>query len=193
MVTLDEAMHGSVRPVTVRRNQTCAACGGTGVEGNRSCRTCGGAGEIARTETCNVKVPAGVGEGQRLRVPGRGDPGGGGAAAGDLFLRVRLARHPDFEVENHNLVYELPLAPWEAVLGVEVAVPTLTQPVNIRIPPGTQPGQKLRVRGRGLPDRSGGKGDLIVVVGVEVPAAVSPQEKAAWERLARESDFNPRG
>jgi curved DNA-binding protein len=105
---------------------------------------------------------------------------------------VRFARHPDFEVEDHNLVYEAELAPWEAVLGAEIAVPTLNGRVNIRVPPGTQAGQKLRVRGRGLPLRGGTSGDLIVVARVEVPSRVSDSERKLWEQLARESRFNPR-
>jgi curved DNA-binding protein len=109
-----------------------------------------------------------------------------------LFLRVRLARHPDFEVEGHNLIYEAELAPWEAVLGTNLSVPTLDGRVNIKVPHGTQSGQKLRVRGRGLPDRDGGHGDLIVVTRIAVPAGISDAEKKLWEQLARESKFNPR-
>jgi curved DNA-binding protein len=106
---------------------------------------------------------------------------------------VRLARHPDFEVQNHDLVYEAELAPWEAVLGAQVSVPTLNGPVNIRVPAGTQNGQKLRVRGRGLPGGEGGAGDLIVVTQVEVPRTVTDGERKIWEQLAKESRFNPRG
>jgi len=112
--------------------------------------------------------------------------------AGDLFLRVRLAKHPDFEVEGHNLIYEADLAPWEAVLGANISVPTLNGPVNIKIPPGTPGGQKLRVRARGLPGRGGSNGDLIVVTKIEVPAHVTDSEKKLWEQLARESSFQPR-
>src|SRR5271170_2875782 len=124
MVTLEEAARGSVRSVGVRHG--------------------------SKTETHQVKIPAGVTEGQRLRISGRGEHGSGGAEAGDLYLRVRLAKHPDFDVDGHNLVYEAELAPWEAALGAEISVPTLTGRVNIKIPAGTQSGQKLRVRGRGL-------------------------------------------
>jgi curved DNA-binding protein len=166
MVTLDEVMHGSIRPVTVQQN--------------------------SRNETHQVKIPAGVTEGQKLRVTGRGEKGSGGGEAGDLFLRVRLAKHPDFEVEEHNLIYEAGLAPWEAVLGANISVPTLDGRVNIKIPAGTQSGQKLRVRGRGLPERGGGRGDLIVVTRIEVPARITDAEKKLWEQLARESNFKPR-
>jgi curved DNA-binding protein len=166
MVSLEEAMRGSVRSVSVRHN--------------------------SHTDTYQVKIPAGVTEGQRLRVSGRGEAGAGGGEAGDLYLRVRLAKHPDFEVEDHNLIYEAELAPWEAVLGASISVPTLEGRVNIKIPPGTQSGQKLRVRGRGLPQRGGAQGDLIVVTSIEVPQKISEAERKLWDELARESKFNPR-
>ena len=192
MVTLDEVMRGSVRSVSIRRGVPCEQCGGTGQRGQHICNVCGGTGQVSKTETYQVKIPAGVTEGQRLRVAGRGEAGVGGGAAGDLFLRVRLAKHPDFSVEDHNLIYHAELAPWEAVLGTELSVPTLNGRVNIRIPAGTQSGQKLRVRGRGLPQRGEGNGDLIVQTEIEVPSKVSDAEKKIWEQLARESGFNPR-
>jgi curved DNA-binding protein len=167
MVTLEEAVHGAVRAVSVQHN--------------------------SRTETHQVKIPAGVTEGQRLRISGRGEAGAGGGGAGDLYLRIRLAKHPDFEVEGHNLIHEVELAPWEAVLGTSISVPTLAGQVNIKIPAGTQNGQKLRVRGRGLPQRGGTHGDLIVVTQIEVPASVSESERKLWEQLGRESKFDPRG
>ena len=170
MVTLDEAMHGAVRTVNVRHT----------------------VGRSVKTETHQVKIPPGVTEGQRLRVAGRGEAGSGGGAAGDLYLRVRLAKHPDFDVEEHNLVYEAELAPWEAVLGAEIPVPMPDGRVNIKIPPGTQGGMKLRVRGRGLPRREGGWGDLFVVIKIAVPAKITVEERKLWEQLSRESKFNPR-
>ena len=192
MVTLEEAMRGSVRSVSVRHAVGCDQCGGTGQRKGRVCTTCGGAGQVARTETYQVKIPAGVTEGQRLRVAGRGEAGVGGGAAGDLYLRVRLARHPDFEVEGRNLVYEAEVAPWEAVLGANISVPTLSGHVSIKVPPGTHNGQKLRVRGRGLPERGGSSGDLIVETRIEVPERVTDSERKLWEQLARESRFRPR-
>ena len=163
MVTLEEAARGSVRSVSVRHG--------------------------SKTETHQVKIPAGVTEGQRLRISGRGEHGSGGAGAGDLYLRVRLAKHPDFDVDGHNLVYEAELAPWEAVLGAEISVPTLTGHVNIKIPVGMQSGQKLRVRNHGL----GPNGDLLVITKIAVPSKISDGEKKLWEQLKSESKFNPRG
>lgn len=170
MVTLEEAMRGSVRAVSVRRP----------------------AGRSVKTETYQVKIPAGVIEGQKLRVAGRGEAGSGGGESGDLYLRVRLARHPDFEVDGHDLIYEAELAPWEAVLGAEISVPTLAGRVNIKIPAGTPGGQKLRVRGRGLPARDGAHGDLFVVTKIAVPSKIGDGEKKLWEQLQRESKFHPR-
>jgi curved DNA-binding protein len=170
MVSLEEAMRGSVREVNVRHP----------------------VGRTVKTETHQVKIPPGVTEGQKLRLAGRGERGGNGGAAGDLYLRVRIAKHPDFDVEDHNLVYEAELAPWEAVLGAEISVPAIDGRVKIKIAPGTQGGQKLRVRGRGLPNRDGTRGDLIVVTRIVTPAKISDAEKKLWEQLARESKFNPR-
>jgi curved DNA-binding protein len=192
LVTLEDAMHGSVRTVSVRHAAACEECGGPGERRGRVCSACAGSGRIAKTDKYQVKIPAGVGEGQRLRLAGRGEAGAGGGAAGDLYLRVRFARHPDFEVDGHDLVYEADVAPWEAVLGTTVSVPTLKARVSIKIPPGTQNGQKLRVRARGLPNRGGDSGDLIVLVRVQVPERIGERERALWEQLARESRFNPR-
>jgi curved DNA-binding protein len=192
MVTLEEALRGSVRSVSVQHGVPCEHCGGTGQRARHVCNVCGGTGQVAKTETYQVKIPPGVTEGQRLRVAGRGEMGIGGGKAGDLYLRVRLAKHPEFEVTDRNLIYEAELAPWEAVLGANISVPTLDGRVNIRIPPGTQSGQKLRVRGRGLPQPGGTAGDLIVETRLEVPNRVSDSERKLWEQLAKESNFNPR-
>jgi curved DNA-binding protein len=139
-----------------------------------------------------VKIPAGVRDGQRLRIAGQGEPGAGGGPPGDLYLRVRMASHPDFRVEGGDLYHDLELAPWEAALGASVSVPTLSGPVSIKIPPGTQNGQRLRVRGRGLPGREKEQGDLYVVARLQMPKEIRESEKKLWEQLARESHFNPR-
>ena len=166
LVTLEEAMSGSVRAVTVRRPH----------------------GRVLKEETYQVKIPIGVTDGAKLRLAGKGDAGSGKGGAGDLYLRVRLAKHPEFEVDGSSLIYQLELAPWEAVLGAEISVPTLTGRVSLKLAAGTQAGQKLRVRGRGLPP----SGDLMVVTSVVLPAKVSDSERKLWEQLARESKFAPR-
>ncbi len=192
MVALEEAMRGSVRTVNLQRAVACERCKGSGTLGQRPCPACGGSGQVTKADSYQVRIPAGVSEGQKLRLAGRGGAGQGGGASGDLLLRVRLGKHPDFEVQEQNLVHELSITPWEAVLGAQISVPTLEAPVNIKIPPGTQNGQRLRVRGRGLPQREGARGDLLVAVRVEVPATITEKERALWEQLARESGFKPR-
>jgi len=191
MVPLTEALQGSVRAISLRRAVVCETCNGTGEVRGRACTKCGGSGRVTRTETQQVKIPAGVMEGQRLRVGGKGEPGVGGAPAGDLILTVRLAGHPDFRVEGEHLFYDLDLAPWEAVLGTSVSVPTLEGSVNIRIPAGTQGGHKLRVRGRGL-GKEGARGDLFAVTRVRVPEQVTESDRKLLEQLAQQSKFNPR-
>ena len=135
-----------------------------------------------RTETHQVKIPPGIMDGQKLRVAGRGQGGG------DLYLNIRLARHPDFEVEGANLIHELEIAPWEAALGAEISVPSFTGRVSIKIPPGSGSGTKLRLRGRGLSSR----GDLLVEIKIIFPPHPSHAEKELWAQLAAASHFHPR-
>jgi curved DNA-binding protein len=172
LVTLEEALRGSLRKVTLRRP--------------------GGSGAADRTDSYQVKIPAGVREGQRIRLAGQGGAGFGGAPAGDLYLRVRLARHPDFSVHGADLHCDLDLAPWEAVLGVQAKIPTLDGTTSLRVPPGTSAGSQLRLRGLGLPQESGGRGDLYATVCIQVPPEVSGEERTLWEKLAATSKFEPR-
>jgi curved DNA-binding protein len=163
-VTLEEAMKGSRRPITLKRRDASGA---------------------AKTESYDVKIPAGVHEGQRIRLRSRGEAGQGGAEAGDLYLRVRLAPHPDFRVEaGGDLYYELTLAPWQAVLGCEASVPTLEGAVRLKVPPGSQVGQKFRLRGRGLPVIGGKRADLYAQLNVTLPEHLTAEQRALWEQLA---------
>jgi curved DNA-binding protein len=173
LVTLEEALRGSRRKVTLRRP--------------------GGRGGPDRTDTYQVRIPAGVREGQRIRLAGQGGAGQGGGPAGDLYLRVRLARHPDFSVQEADLHCDLDLAPWEAVLGVQVKIPTLDGATSLRVPPGTSAGSQLRLRGLGLPREDKSRGDLYATVRVQVPSSVTAEEKSLWEQLDRVSKFKPRG
>ncbi|MEZ0276769.1 MAG: DnaJ C-terminal domain-containing protein [Roseimicrobium sp.] len=174
LVTLNEAMDGTVRPISLQTVDPA-----TGKQ---------------ETQTFTVRIPAGASDGRRIRVPGKGGPGFQGGGPGDLFLRVRLAAHPDFRAKDSDLFHDLDLAPWEAALGGEVEVASLDgSRVKLRIPVGTQNGQQLRLRGRGLPKgRTGERGDLYVVVNVLLPTGLSTAERAAWEELAKTSTFRPR-
>lgn len=141
-------------------------------------------------KTLTVNIPAGIKEGQRIRLAGQGHPGRGGQA-GDLYLRVRLAAHPRYKVEEDTVVYDLPLAPWEAAQGARVNVPTLDGSVELNIPPGTGSGKKLRLRGKGL-GPAGKRGDMLVRVMVQVPKATSERERELWAELERLSGFKAR-
>ncbi|MBI2946480.1 MAG: J domain-containing protein [Verrucomicrobia bacterium] len=172
LVTLNEVLRGSVRTVSLQRQDSGKAA--------------------AETHSFRVKIPPSVREGQLIRVAGKGEPGTGGGRAGDLYLRVKFARHPEFEVRDSDLYCDLELAPWEAVLGTTVHAPTLDGSVSLKVPPGMTSGQRLRIRGRGLPGENGTRGDLYAVTSIQVPSRLTPEEKALWEKLARESTFNPR-
>lgn len=171
LVTLEEAFKGSQRQITLRR------------PGQR--------GAADRTDTYQVRIPAGVREGQKIRLANQGEAGHAGGATGDLFLNVRFARHPDFTVKDSDLYYDLDLAPWEAALGAQVKVPALDGETTLRVAPGTSSGQ-LRLRGLGLPGEKGVRGNLYATVRIQVPNVLTEEEKALWEKLAEISTFKPR-
>lgn len=168
LVTLQEAIHGAERVVVVQSPG-------------------GGKQEIT------VRIPKGITEGKIIRAAGLGAPGSHGGPDGDLFLHVRLERHPDFRVEGHDVYFDLRVSPWEAILGATVPVRSPHGESKIKIPPGTTDGTEFRIAGKGLPKgKSGSEGDLFAVVNVVAPATAAPEERAHWEALAKSSTFNPR-
>jgi curved DNA-binding protein len=142
--------------------------------------------------TLQVTIPAGVTDGQRIRLTGQGGQGSDGAAAGDLYLVVRLAPHPRYRVQGRDISVDLPLAPWEAALGASVAIDTPGGEAKVRVPPGTSTGRRLRLKGRGLPNPKGRPGDLFAEVKVMVPATLSDEERRLFQELSRISTFDPR-
>lgn len=173
LVTLHEAMHGTLRPISLQSVNRH-----TGAE---------------ETHEFQVRIPPGATDGRRIRVPGQGEPGGHGGPNGDLYLRVRHAAHPDFTTRGAEVHHQLHVAPWEAVLGAEVIVPTLEGSIKLRIPAGMSDGQQLRVRGKGLPTEPGGsRGDFFVTLHVVLPEHISDAERELWEKLRVTSTFNPR-
>jgi len=172
MVTLAEALHGSTRMITVRRVHPRT---GQAVE-----------------QTLRVTIPPGVREGQPIRLAGVGQEGTGGGAPGHLYLRVKFAAHPDLRVRGADLYFDLALAPWEAVLGATVRIPTLDGVVALKVPAGTTTARQLRLRGQGLPRGDGTRGDLYAVASIQVPDHVTPEQKLLWEQLAAQSTFQPR-
>lgn len=168
MVSLDEVVHGAERQLRMSKS--------------------GSRGET----TVRVRIPKGIGDGQLLRVAGHGEPGHNGGEPGDLFLRVRLERHPDFRAQGSDLHTEIDVAPWELVLGGEADVKTLGGSVRMKIPPGSNPGVNLRLRGRGLPKGAGGSGDLYVALNVVLPKNLTDKQRELWRQLAEISNFSPR-
>jgi curved DNA-binding protein len=142
--------------------------------------------------TLEVTVPAGVSEGQKLRLRGKGGKGHQGGQDGDIYLHIHLTPHPVFRADHHDLYFDLALTPWEAALGADIEVPTLDAPVVLTVAPLTRPGRKLRLRGRGLANGQGGRGDLFATVRIDLPATLTDQERELYRELGRISTFNPR-
>jgi len=144
------------------------------------------------TQNMQVKIPPGVTDGTRIRLSGKGGEGMGGGTPGDLYLRVNIEPHPRYRVDGHDLQVEVRIAPWEAALGGTVEVATMDGSVNLKIPPGSQSGQKLRLRGKGLPKKGGQRGDLLARLKIAVPKDLSAREKELYTELAQISSFDPR-
>lgn len=165
-LTLEDAFHGGVKGLTMQ-----------GPGGER---------------TLQVRIPKGVTNGTRIRLPGKGGPGLGKGPAGDLVLEVSLAPHPRFEVDGYDLTTGVRISPSEAVLGAKVPVVTLDGELKVTVPPGSQSGQKLRLKGKGLPDKEGGRGDLFCQLRVVVPSRPTAAERELYEKLAATGGFDPR-
>jgi curved DNA-binding protein len=143
-----------------------------------------------QSKTLNVKIPAGMQSGQFLRLKGQGAPGIGGGANGDLIIEIELAPHPRYHVEGKNLFMQLPVAPWEAVLGSSVQIDTLAGTFNLKIPENSHTGTKLKLKGKGLAGKP--PGDLLVQLVITIPKQHSPQEKELYQQLQALSEFDPR-
>jgi curved DNA-binding protein len=165
-ITVEEAYRGTQRSLTI-----------TGPDGQR---------------TLDVNIPAGVVDGQRIRLRGQGGRGTGGAEPGDLYLIIRIARHRLYRVSGRDLSVPLPLSPWEAALGAAVSIDTPGGPATVNVPPGTSSGRRLRLKGRGLPNRRGEPGDFFAEAQIKVPATLSREERRLFEELRERSSFNPR-
>ena len=174
-IPLEEAFRGGMKTITMRS---------TGPLTDRR--------PSASEKRYEVKIPPGILPGQRIRLSGQGGQGTGGGGSGDLFLKVEVQPHPRFRLEGRDLYTELIITPWEAALGAEIDIQTLAEPVTLRVPPGTQSGQKLRLRAKGMPNPEGPRGDLYAVMQIKVPKRLSKQERQLFEQLRKVSSFNPR-
>jgi curved DNA-binding protein len=172
-IDLEEAFRGGIRTLELRRPQ----------------QKPDGTVDLT-THAVKVTIPAGVTDGQQLRLAGQGEPGQGNARAGDLYLEIHILPHDLYHLEGRDVTVTLPVAPWEAALGASVMVPTLGGPVQMRIPEKSRAGQKLRLRGRGLPGDP--PGDEYLQLSIALPPADSPKARAFYEQMSRELAFDPR-
>ncbi|HYH12837.1 MAG TPA: DnaJ C-terminal domain-containing protein [Thermomicrobiales bacterium] len=184
-VSLDEAYRGTTRRVTVRAPRICDLCDGSGVVRGAMCPRCDGSGEIMEPRTIEVKIPAGVKTGSRVRVRGQGGPGQHGGAAGDVYLNVTVSPDSRFERVGDNLRTTVAVPLYDAILGGEVRVPTMTGSVMLTVPPETQSGRTFRLRGKGMPKlgSSSQHGDLLVKVEVTIPTSLTDEEKKRFTEL----------
>lgn len=174
-------------------SRTCPECHGTGRIVKQPCPTCRGSGHTAQVRKVTVKVPPGATDGTKLRFPGKGEPGGRGGPAGDLYVVVRVAPHPYFQRRGSDILLDVPITFAEATLGAKIQVPTTDGLVALKVPPGTQAGKVFRLRGKGAPKLKGaGMGDMKVKVHVQVPQRLSAQGKDALERFEQVAGENPR-
>ena len=172
LIRIEDVMHGSTREVRLGRPSAD--------------------GKPSKESTIRVKIPKGIGDGQKIRCAGMGYPGRNGGPDGDLYMRVRLERHPLYKVSGRDLDSDLVLAPWEIVLGTSATIPTPHGEVKLTVKPNTQPGTRMRLRGKGLAKGKEEFGDLYVTITVEFPESSTDEEKALWKSLAEKSPFHPR-
>ena len=173
LIDLEDACHGSTRAITLQSPM---------VDANGHV--------ITRERTLNVKIPKGVKPGQQIRLAGQGAPGTAGGEAGDLYLEIEFKPHPLYRVDGRDLSLDLPVTPWEAALGARVKAPTPAGKVDIKIPPGSQSGNKLRLRGRGIPGQP--PGDLYAVLQVVAPKPANDRQRQLYEQMRQSFQTNPR-
>ena len=172
-ISLEDAYHGGIRTIELQVSDTDAL------------------GRVSNsTQTLRVKIPAGITDGQEIRLAGKGRAGSGGGPRGDLYLEVEIQPHELYRLEKRDVLLDLPITPWESALGATVAVPTLGGEVDLKIPAGFQSGRKLRLKGRGLPGHP--VGDQYVVLQIVTPRADTEAARSFYERMARELPFQPR-
>jgi DnaJ-class molecular chaperone len=191
-ISLEEAFSGTRKTFALELEEPCATCHGSGNVGGKPCASCHGTGWQRARREVDVRIPAGVRTGQKVRVSGEG--GGGSAGRGDLYLMVSVAPHPQLERKGDDLTYRLPITAPEAALGATIEVPTLRGKVSMKVPPSTSSGRTFRLRGYGMPRlKGGGAGDQLVAVSIVMPAELTPAERDLYERLKALRTDSPRG
>lgn len=183
-IKMSEAITGTHRTVNVLHSERCPKCEGRRFINGAKCPLCKGTGEVSLHKKLNVKIPAGIKKGAKIRVANEGNKGYNGGKNGDLYLFINIEENKFFKYEGNNVVCEIPITPFEAVLGANIDVPTLCGSVSMKIPANTSTGQKFRLSGQGIEDKkTKKKGDQIVTVKIEVPKELSSEEIKLYEQL----------
>lgn len=182
-ISLEEALRGGTRTFTLTSSSTCPECLGQGFKEQGFCPRCGGTGAIPERKTLQVNIPAGVYQGSRIRLKGQGGDGLNGGPRGDLHLKVNILPHPRFRLQESDLETDLVLTPEQAVLGDKLPVPTLEGNIVITVPEGSHNGQRLRVKGKGMPRKDGQRGDLYVRLKIDLPKELSQEEIELYRQL----------
>lgn len=191
-ISLEDAHRGGIHKITLQHSRACSVCKGAGTVSNGICPKCRGRGEVPSQKTLDVKISPGAREGSVIKLTGQGQPGHSGGQSGDLYVKLKIRPHPVFSVSGDDITIEAPITPWEAVLGAKIEVPTIEGKAAMRVPAGSQGGQRLRLRGQGLNKRGGGRGDQYVRLNIVVPAQPTEREKQLFQQLSEASRFNPR-
>ncbi|TKB53526.1 MAG: J domain-containing protein [Nitrospira sp.] len=191
-LTLAEVFTGVTKRMTLQEPVPCSTCHGSGAFRGRHCPTCQGQGATLHPNTIEVRIPAGVQDGTRVRVAGKGQPGANGGKPGDLYLRVTIAPDQVFRRQGSDIHVSLPVFPWEAALGADVMAPTLMEPVRVKVPPGSRADSKLRLKGKGLPAAAGGHGDLFLTIQIVMPPSSTGEECKLYDQLRAIAHPDPR-
>lgn len=190
-ITLEEAFNGTQKDITLPIEEQCKICEGTGVINHKNCSVCNGKGILSNTKPLTVKIPSGVNNNSKLSIKGEGY--GSGVLKGDLFLTIHLEKHHFFEVDESDIICDIPVTVTEAILGTDVEVPTLKNNVKMKIPAGTQPGQTFRLKGRGLFNKKENtNGDQYVKIEVIIPKNLTEKEKSLYMELSLIERLDPR-
>lgn len=181
-LTLEDIFRGGRKSLTFNYKSACPSCRGAGRVRGRACPSCRGAGETVETKEVTVNLPKGLRDGARIRLKGQGGKSPSGRA-GDLYLKIRVMKHPDFRVNGDDLDIEMDVAPWDAALGAEIVIPALDGSVKVKLPPGSHSGRRLRVSGRGLPAKDGSRGDLYATLKIDLPQTLTPLQLDLFRKL----------
>jgi len=182
-LSLEDSIRGGDKKISILASVVCPACHGFGQQGNHFCQNCAGVGETKQKRSITVHLPKNIRDGMKLRLRGQGGSSATGRQPGDLLLQIRLLPHSHYKISGSDLETRVVAMPWEASLGAEISVPTLEGPIRIRIPAGTHSGRRLRIAGKGLGKEGGLRGDLYVLVQIDIPDKITDRMKQLYQEL----------